>query len=70
KAMGLERESGSIEVGKRADLVLVAGDPLADISDLRRVTKVVRAGELYDSAALGRQVGFRRSSGPVPPHAL
>jgi imidazolonepropionase-like amidohydrolase len=65
RAMKLDRESGSIEVGKRADLVLVKGDPLANISDLRRVTKVVRAGELYDSLALGRSVGFQRSTAPV-----
>ncbi|THD65136.1 amidohydrolase family protein [Phenylobacterium sp.] len=62
RAMKLDHESGSVEVGKRADLMLVNGDPLANISDLRRVTKVVRAGELYDSLALGRSVGFRRTN--------
>ncbi|HZZ33198.1 MAG TPA: amidohydrolase family protein [Phenylobacterium sp.] len=65
RAMKLDRDSGSVEVGKRADLMLVEGDPLSNISDLRRVTKVVRAGELYDSAALGRSVGFHRSTAPV-----
>jgi imidazolonepropionase-like amidohydrolase len=67
RAMRLDMESGSVEVGKRADLVLVEGDPLAHISDLRRVTKVIRKGELYDSAALGRSVGFNRTHGPVQP---
>jgi imidazolonepropionase-like amidohydrolase len=62
RAMKLDRDSGSIEVGKRADLVLVNGDPLANISDLRRVTKVVRNGQLFDSRALGRSVGFNRSN--------
>jgi len=61
RAMKLDHESGSVEVGKRADLVLVEGDPLANISDLRRVVKVVRDGELYDSGALGRSVGFART---------
>ncbi len=61
RAMKLDRESGSVEVGKRADLVLVEGDPLTDISDLRRVVKVVRNGQLYDSRALGRSVGFNRT---------
>jgi imidazolonepropionase-like amidohydrolase len=70
RAMKLDRESGSVEVGKRADLMLVEGDPLANISDLRRVTKVVRNGELFDSQALGRSVGFSRSHGPVKPHGL
>jgi imidazolonepropionase-like amidohydrolase len=61
RAMKLDRDSGSVEVGKRADLVLVEGNPLANISDLRRVAKVVRGGELYDSQALGRSVGFART---------
>jgi imidazolonepropionase-like amidohydrolase len=65
RAMRLDHESGSVEVGKRADLVLVEGDPLADISDLRRVVKVVRNGELYDSLALGRSVGFTRTHAAV-----
>ena len=65
RAMKLDRDSGSVEVGKRADLVLVDGDPLANISDLRRVVKVVRNGQLYDSQALGRSVGFART----PPRA-
>jgi imidazolonepropionase-like amidohydrolase len=65
RAMKLDHDSGSVEVGKRADLVLVEGDPLKNISDLRRVTKVVRAGELYDSLALGRSVGFHRSTAPI-----
>jgi imidazolonepropionase-like amidohydrolase len=62
RAMKLDKDSGSIEVGKRADLLLVNGDPLANISDLRRVTKVVRNGRLYDSLALGRSVGFHRTN--------
>jgi imidazolonepropionase-like amidohydrolase len=65
RAMKLDHESGSIEVGKRADLMLVEGDPLANISDLRRVTKVVRNGQLYDSEALGRSVGFARTHAVV-----
>ncbi|MGC1304179.1 MAG: amidohydrolase family protein [Caulobacteraceae bacterium] len=65
RAMKLDHESGSVEVGKRADLMLVDGDPLANISDLRRVVKVVRDGELYDSHALGESVGFNRSVAPV-----
>jgi imidazolonepropionase-like amidohydrolase len=69
RAMKLDHESGSVEVGKRADLVLVEGDPLTNISDLRRVVKVVRNGELYDSEALGRSVGFTRTRTAVGPVA-
>lgn len=38
--MGLYGETGSIEVGKRADLVLLRADPLEDISNLKTVEGV------------------------------
>lgn len=60
RVMKLESESGSIEVGKRADLMLVDGDPLKNISDLRRVVSVVKDGRLYDSRQLAQSVGFNR----------
>jgi imidazolonepropionase-like amidohydrolase len=60
KAMGLEADSGTVEVGKRADLVLIDGNPLQNISDIRRVLKVVTDGRVYDSRKLGRSVGFNR----------
>jgi imidazolonepropionase-like amidohydrolase len=60
RVMKLEGESGSIEVGKRADMVLVEGNPLEKISDIRRVVSVVANGRMYDSKMLGRSVGFNR----------
>lgn len=59
RVMGLDRELGTIEAGKVADLVIVDGDPLANISDLRRVTHVVTGGRVYLSAPLWQSVGFR-----------
>jgi imidazolonepropionase-like amidohydrolase len=59
RAMGLDKDSGTIEVGKRADLIVVDGDPLKDIRALRRVTHVVTNGRMYDPAALWRSVGFK-----------
>jgi imidazolonepropionase-like amidohydrolase len=44
--LGKEADIGSIAVGKRADLVAVTGDPLADIEVLRRVDAVVKDGRL------------------------
>jgi imidazolonepropionase-like amidohydrolase len=38
---------GSIEAGKFADLVAVAGDPLGDIAELERVKFVMKGGEVY-----------------------
>ena len=58
RAMGLDRDSGTIEVGKRADLILVDGAPLANMADLRNVKRVITDGRLYDTAPLWRSVGF------------
>jgi imidazolonepropionase-like amidohydrolase len=60
RVMKLDGDSGSIEVGKRADMVLVDGNPLEKISDIRRVVSVVTNGRMYDSKKLGRSVGFNR----------
>jgi imidazolonepropionase-like amidohydrolase len=56
--MNLDRDSGTIETGKRADLILVDGNPLANIGDLRKVSRVIANGRLYDSGKLCRSVGF------------
>ena len=49
--MGMERELGTIEPGKRADLVVVAGDPF-DFSDLsERIERVYQDGRLVAGAA-------------------
>ncbi len=59
RAMGLDKETGTIEMGKRADLILVDGNPLADIRDLRKVSRVIVNGRVYDPAKLWESVGFR-----------
>jgi imidazolonepropionase-like amidohydrolase len=46
RLLGLEDEIGTVEVGKRADLLLVEGDPLSDLRCLEHVRLVVKAGEL------------------------
>ena len=43
---------GSIEAGKLADLVILDGDPLARVSDLRRVSRVMKDGTIYDLSSL------------------
>ncbi len=59
RAMNHDRDSGTVEAGKCADLILVDGDPLGNISDLRKVSKVVANGQMYDTASLWRIAGFR-----------
>lgn len=44
--LGLEEEIGSLAVGKQADIVAVAGDPAADITELERVGFVMKGGEV------------------------
>jgi imidazolonepropionase-like amidohydrolase len=58
RALGMEKELGTIEAGKRADLIVVDGDPLRDIRALRKISTVVSGGRAYDTAALWRLVGF------------
>ena len=53
---GLEDEMGAIEPGMRADLVLLADDPLADISNTRRIVAVVSRGRLLTAEALEQLV--------------
>jgi imidazolonepropionase-like amidohydrolase len=58
RAMKVERDSGSLEVGKRADLDVLAANPLEDIHNLRSVRSVLANGVLYDPAPLWESVGF------------
>jgi hypothetical protein len=58
KALGVAGESGSIEPGKRADVLLLDADPLADIHNTRRVWRTVAAGAVYSPAPLWTSVGF------------
>lgn len=44
RLLGLEQTIGSIEVGKKGDIVLVRGDPLTDVESYRRVEYVVSGG--------------------------
>jgi imidazolonepropionase-like amidohydrolase len=50
--LGRERDLGSIEEGKLADLVLLGADPLADISNAQWVEVVIKAGRIIDRSAL------------------
>lgn len=47
RAMGIDRETGSLETGKRADIAVFDADPTADIANARRLRLVVRNGRTY-----------------------
>jgi imidazolonepropionase-like amidohydrolase len=46
KSLGMYRDIGSLEPGKLADLVLVAGRPWERIEDVRAVRLVIQAGRV------------------------
>jgi imidazolonepropionase-like amidohydrolase len=52
-ALGLSLDTGTVEAGRLADLVLVDGNPLATIGDLHRIVAVVKSGVWFDAAAIG-----------------
>jgi len=52
RAMGLSSQLGSIEAGKLADLFIVRGNPIQDITNTRNVRLVMSRGVLYDAAEL------------------
>jgi imidazolonepropionase-like amidohydrolase len=58
KVMRMDGEVGTVEAGKRADLILVQGNPLERFSDLRKVKRVVTKGRMYDPSELWKSVGF------------
>ena len=59
RAMGLEKESGTVEKGKRGDLILVNGNPLDDIHNIRNVEYVITNGTMFHAAELWQSVGFK-----------
>ena len=59
KVMGIDKLSGSVEPGKRADLIIVDGDPLQNIRNIRNVKTVIKDGNIYDPVTLHHLVGFK-----------
>jgi cytosine/adenosine deaminase-related metal-dependent hydrolase len=58
-------DRGSIEVGKRADLVLFDGDPTTDISDIRKVALVLKDGSAYYPSEMDAALGIKPFAEPV-----
>jgi imidazolonepropionase-like amidohydrolase len=50
--LGMDKDIGSLEPGKLADLAIIDGDLLADIRNSDRVTQVMQNGRLYDTATM------------------
>ncbi len=68
RAMGREKDFGTLEAGKLADLLVLAQDPRADVRAFRSLTHVMRGGRLHQQASLAqRQRSSELSSGQRRP---
>ena len=54
ETIGWTADVGAVEKGKFADLVAVAGDPLADITETSRVVFVMKGGQIVRDDAIGK----------------
>ena len=59
RVMHQDRDLGTVEVGKIADLIVLGRNPVESIGNIRGVEKVVAAGTLYETGPLWRAVGFK-----------
>ena len=58
RVVGADERTGSIAVGKEADMVLVDGDPSKELGALRRVVTVVSDGYVMDADELRKAAGY------------
>lgn len=59
KITGVAQSVGSIEVGKQADLILVDGNPVQQISDIRKIEWTMKGGHLYYASELYSSLGVK-----------
>ena len=59
RVMKRDDSYGSIKVGKNADVIIVDGDPLQNIRNIRKVSVVIKDGNVYDPVQLHQIAGFQ-----------
>ncbi len=60
-------DRGSIAPGKRADLILIDGDPTTNIADIRKVATVIKGDALYYPSEIYTELGIKPFAEPVRP---
>jgi imidazolonepropionase-like amidohydrolase len=58
QVMGLDTDTGTLEVGKEADIAILDENPLLDISHIRTVSAVMTNGTYYESEPLWAAADF------------
>ncbi len=61
KSLRLDGDIGSVAPGKEADIIALEGDPLADITAVRRVVFVMKGGKVYRQIPVPQRGGYTRS---------
>ena len=56
--MGVNKDRGAISAGKLADMILIEGDPIKNMSDVHKVTTVIKGGRVFDPAAIEKALGI------------
>jgi imidazolonepropionase-like amidohydrolase len=62
--LGQDQSLGSIEKGKLADFFLVAGDPTKDLKQIKRISMVVKDGQVYFPAEIYPEFGIKPFAQP------
>jgi imidazolonepropionase-like amidohydrolase len=60
RVLKMENRTGAIEAGKQGDLVVIDGDPLTNIRDIRKVSTVIKGGKIFNPVKLHQLVGFSK----------
>ncbi len=64
RSLGYDRDVGSLEAGKLADLVILDADPSVNIRNSDKISKVMIGGRLYDAATLNEEITGTRKRKP------